>query len=318
MAPLSRKWLPVVGAVALALTFAQSPGQVSPDTKLDLTANPLRFLARATNLWNSDLPFGQAQNQAYGYLFPHGTFFVIGHLLGVPGWVTQRLWWAVLLTVGFWGLLRVAEALGVGGPSSRVVGAVAFALSPRVLTTLGSISSETLPKMLAPWVLLPTILALRGTCHVPLTSCRQADGWRRCGVRCRCPPKTQHASRRWPAREAQRMQRKYEEAGAMMATYAIVKTGGKQYKVAVGDVVKVEKLESEQGEKVSLPVALVVDGATVTTDAKALAKVAVTGEVLGHTKGPKIRIHKFKNKTGYHKRQGHRQQLTVLKVTGIA
>lgn len=163
MAPLSRKWLPVVGAVALALTFAQSPGQVSPDTKLDLTANPLRFLARATNLWNSDLPFGQAQNQAYGYLFPHGTFFVIGHLLGVPGWVTQRLWWAVLLTVGFWGLLRVAEALGVGGPSSRVVGAVAFALSPRVLTTLGSISSETLPMMLAPWVLLPTILALRGT-----------------------------------------------------------------------------------------------------------------------------------------------------------
>ena len=100
-----------------------------------------------------------------------------------------------------------------------------------------------------------------------------------------------------------------------MATYAIVKTGGKQYKVAVGDVVKVEKLESEPGANVSLPVALVVD---VTTDAQALAKVAVTGEVLEHTKGPKIRIHKFKNKTGYHKRQGHRQQLTVLKVTGIA
>jgi large subunit ribosomal protein L21 len=101
------------------------------------------------------------------------------------------------------------------------------------------------------------------------------------------------------------------------ATYAIVKTGGKQYKVAEGDVVKVEKLDSEPGAKVSLPVALVVNGATVTTDAKALEKVTVTGEVLEHTKGPKIRIHKFKNKTGYHKRQGHRQQLTVLKVTGI-
>jgi arabinofuranan 3-O-arabinosyltransferase len=161
--PLSRRWLLLVGAVALALTFAQSPGQISPDTKLDLTANPLRFLARATNLWNSELPFGQAQNQAYGYLFPHGTFFLIGHLLGVPGWITQRLWWALLLTVGFWGLLRVAEALGIGSPSSRVIGAAAFALSPRVLTTLGSISSETLPMMLAPWVLLPTILALRGT-----------------------------------------------------------------------------------------------------------------------------------------------------------
>jgi arabinofuranan 3-O-arabinosyltransferase len=160
--PCSRRWLLLVGAVALALTFAQSPGRISPDTKLDLTANPLRFLARATNLWSSDLPFGQAQNQAYGYLFPHGTFFLIGHLLGLPGWVTQRLWWALLLTVGFWGLLRVAEALGIGSPSSRVIGAVAFALSPRVLTTLGSISSETLPMMLAPWVLLPTILALRG------------------------------------------------------------------------------------------------------------------------------------------------------------
>jgi large subunit ribosomal protein L21 len=101
------------------------------------------------------------------------------------------------------------------------------------------------------------------------------------------------------------------------ATYAIVKTGGKQYKVAVGDVVKVEKLDSEPGSKVSLPVALVVDGAKVTSDAKDLEKVAVTGEVLEHTKGPKIRIHKFKNKTGYHKRQGHRQPLTVLKVTGI-
>ena len=60
------------------------------------------------------------------------------------------------------------------------------------------------------------------------------------------------------------------------------------------------------------------DGAELVSDAATLAKVAVTGEVVAHTKGPKIRIHKFKNKTGYHKRQGHRQQLTVLKVTGIA
>lgn len=163
VAPLSRWWLVLVGAIALTLTFAQSPGQISPDTKLDLTANPLRFLARATNLWNSDLPFGQVQNQAYGYLFPHGTFFLIGQLLGSPGWITQRLWWALLLTAGFAGLLRVAEALGIGSPTSRVIGAAAFALSPRVLTTLGSISSETLPMMLAPWVLLPTILALRGS-----------------------------------------------------------------------------------------------------------------------------------------------------------
>jgi arabinofuranan 3-O-arabinosyltransferase len=66
VAPLSRRWLWAVGSAALILCFAQSPGRVSPDTKLDLTANPLRFLTRATNLWSSELPFGQAQNQAYG------------------------------------------------------------------------------------------------------------------------------------------------------------------------------------------------------------------------------------------------------------
>ncbi|WP_280261562.1 50S ribosomal protein L21 [Nocardia wallacei] len=102
-----------------------------------------------------------------------------------------------------------------------------------------------------------------------------------------------------------------------MATYAIVKTGGKQYKVAVGDLVKVEKLEGEPGTAVSLSPVLVVNGAELTTDKDKLAKVSVSAEVVEQTKGPKIRIHKFKNKTGYHKRQGHRQKLTVLKVTGI-
>jgi large subunit ribosomal protein L21 len=99
--------------------------------------------------------------------------------------------------------------------------------------------------------------------------------------------------------------------------YAIVKTGGKQYRVAVGDVVQVEKLVGEAGDAVSFPAVLLVDGESVTTAADALAKVSVTGELVAHTKGPKIRIHKFKNKTGYHKRQGHRQKLTQVKVTGI-
>ena len=84
-----------------------------------------------------------------------------------------------------------------------------------------------------------------------------------------------------------------------------------------GDLVKVEKIEGEPGTAVSLAPVLVVDGSDLTTDAAKLAKVAVTSEIVEHTKGPKIRIHKFKNKTGYHKRQGHRQPITVLKVTGI-
>jgi large subunit ribosomal protein L21 len=100
--------------------------------------------------------------------------------------------------------------------------------------------------------------------------------------------------------------------------YAIVKTGGKQYKVAVDDVITVEKIKGDPGAEVSLAALLLVDGDDVTTDADALAGAAITGTVVEHTKGPKIRIHKFKNKTGYHKRQGHRQPLTRIQVTGIS
>ncbi|WP_089158071.1 50S ribosomal protein L21 [Micromonospora sp. NBS 11-29] len=100
--------------------------------------------------------------------------------------------------------------------------------------------------------------------------------------------------------------------------YAIVKTGGKQYKVAEGDVIEVEKLAGAPGDAVKLTAVLLVDGDDLVTDAAKLADVAVSGEIAAHTKGPKIRIHKFKNKTGYHKRQGHRQPLTQVKVTGIS
>ena len=157
--PLTRRWLYGAGFVALVLSLLQSPGLVVADTKYDLTENPIGFLTRAAHQWSSIAPLGQVQNQAYGYFFPHGLFFAAGEFLHVPPWITQRVWWALLIVAGFWGVIRVAEALGIGSRSSRIVAAVAFALSPRVLTTIGSISSESLPMMLAPWVLLPVVLA---------------------------------------------------------------------------------------------------------------------------------------------------------------
>ena len=100
--------------------------------------------------------------------------------------------------------------------------------------------------------------------------------------------------------------------------YAIVKAGGRQEKVSVGDIVVVDRLSGGIGDSVQLPALLLVDGEKVTSDAKALAKVTVTAEIVREERGPKIVIQKFKNKTGYKKRQGHRQDLTRLKVTGIA
>jgi large subunit ribosomal protein L21 len=99
--------------------------------------------------------------------------------------------------------------------------------------------------------------------------------------------------------------------------YAVVKAGGSQHKVAVGDRFTVNRLAGEAGDTVALPALLLVDGDTVTSAAADLAKVTVTGEIVGHGKGPKIHIHKFKNKTGYHKRQGHRQPLTDVVVRDI-
>ena len=97
--------------------------------------------------------------------------------------------------------------------------------------------------------------------------------------------------------------------------YAIVRAGAKQQKVAVGDVIEIDKVLTAVGESISLPVVMAVDGETVTSTG--LDKASVTVEVLGATKGPKIIIQKYKNKTGYKKRQGHRQKYTQVKVTDI-
>jgi large subunit ribosomal protein L21 len=99
--------------------------------------------------------------------------------------------------------------------------------------------------------------------------------------------------------------------------YAVVRAGGRQEKVEVGTIIQLDRVKASQGETIELPAVLLVDGDAVTTDADKLAKVTVTAEVLGDLRGPKIVIQKFKNKTGYKKRQGHRQELTRVKVTGI-
>jgi large subunit ribosomal protein L21 len=99
--------------------------------------------------------------------------------------------------------------------------------------------------------------------------------------------------------------------------YAIVRSGGRQHKVAVGDILEIDKVEVKAGDSVALTPLLLVDGEKITADAKGLGKVSVTAEVIAETKGPKIHIMKYKNKTGYRKRMGHRQRYTQVKVTGI-
>lgn len=99
--------------------------------------------------------------------------------------------------------------------------------------------------------------------------------------------------------------------------YAVVRAGGRQEKVEVGTIVTMDRIKADKDSTIELAPVLLVDGDKITSDAESLAKVTVTAEVLGNLRGPKIVIQKFKNKTGYKKRQGHRQDLTRVKITGI-
>ncbi|MFM6971052.1 MAG: 50S ribosomal protein L21 [Rhodoluna sp.] len=99
--------------------------------------------------------------------------------------------------------------------------------------------------------------------------------------------------------------------------YAVVRAGGRQEKVSVGTIVTLDRVKADANGKIELPALLLVDGDKVTTDAASLAKVKVTAEVINNLRGPKIIIQKYKNKTGYKKRQGHRSELTRVQVKEI-
>ena len=100
--------------------------------------------------------------------------------------------------------------------------------------------------------------------------------------------------------------------------YAVIKTGGKQYRVEEGTTLLVERLKGDEGSKIELEPLLFADGDKTMFAASDLGKVKVEAKVVGHERGPKLRIFKFKPKRGYKRRTGHRQELTRIEVTGIS
>jgi arabinofuranan 3-O-arabinosyltransferase len=148
-------------AVLTALAFIQGSGLMVADTKFDLLTAPGRFLARGLQLWDPNAAFGQVPDQSYGYAWPMGPFFALGHLARMPPWMIQRLWWALLLCVAFFGMLRLCERLMLGSELTRLVAALAFVLTPRMTTLVGVVSIEVWPMALAPWVLLPLVRGSR-------------------------------------------------------------------------------------------------------------------------------------------------------------
>jgi len=99
--------------------------------------------------------------------------------------------------------------------------------------------------------------------------------------------------------------------------YAIVRCGGRQEKVALDDVVTVDKLPGAAGDSITLPALLVVDGERVISDPAEVGRYQVTADIVGDAAGPKINMIHYRNKTGYRRRLGHRQQYTQVRITGI-
>src|SRR5436190_14330155 len=107
-----------LAVLAFVLALLQRPGWSSSDTKIDLHTDPIRFLGEITSLWTPSSGLGGVESAQYaGYLFPMGPFFALGHALGVSDWVVDRLWLGLLLAVGAWGMVRLAEELGAARTS---------------------------------------------------------------------------------------------------------------------------------------------------------------------------------------------------------
>ncbi|MGW7263711.1 alpha-(1-_3)-arabinofuranosyltransferase domain-containing protein [Streptomyces sp. NPDC054842] len=173
--PRSRRWLLGFWAVVFVLFLAVHPGRTTFDTKLGVALDPWQFLSDLGQLWHDRGGFGGIQDQYVGYAWPMLPFYGLCKLVHLPVWLAERLWLSVVVSVAFWGALRLAERLRVGTPASRLLAATAYALWPVFTIVVGSTSAAALPGAFLPWVLLPLadeqyaarIAALRSALIVP-------------------------------------------------------------------------------------------------------------------------------------------------------
>lgn len=151
-------------ALYLALLLAvllEKAGDSTSDTKASLIDAPGELLRSTFSLWNPQVSLGELQNQAYGYLFPMGPFFAGLQGIGVPDWVTERLWSFAVVVVACEGARLVARQVGIGAWPALGAG-LAYGLNVRIVSEMGVRSAEVLPTAVLPWVLLPILWVLRG------------------------------------------------------------------------------------------------------------------------------------------------------------
>ena len=160
---LRDRWcFPAVFLIALLVFAGTDSGRMIFDTKLGVDIDAAGFLSRLWPLWNPFEWFGTLQDQYIGYAIPMAPFFLLGQLAHVPVWLIERLWLALLITVGFAGQVKIGRALGIGTDGSRLLAATIFVLWPTFTIVIGSTSAAALPGLVVPWAILPLVGAVRG------------------------------------------------------------------------------------------------------------------------------------------------------------
>ena len=170
-AAVSRWLLCAVSVVLMAACFSQDAGRLVRGTSLTLAVNPTELMGRALHLWRPGFQFGQVADQAFGYLFPVGPLFVVGHWLHIPAWCLERLWLGVIFVAAFWGLIRLTEAMSIGTRWARVAGGLAYCLAPALIVQGGN-PAGMMPAAMLPWIMLPLV-----RCSVEGGSPRRAAAW---------------------------------------------------------------------------------------------------------------------------------------------
>ena len=155
-------WFLIVFLVALTIFGATDVGRIIFDTKLGVDLDAGEFLARLWSLWDPLQWFGSLQDQYIGYAIPMAPFFAIGQLLHVPVWLLERVWLALLMAVGFTGMVKLARALRIGSEPSRLLAGTIFVLWPTFTIVIGSTSAAALPGLVVPWAVLPLVSATQG------------------------------------------------------------------------------------------------------------------------------------------------------------
>ncbi len=157
-----RRWLVAAAIGLMVVTFAQRFGEIIYLFRVDRVLDPLRMAARNLELWNPWWDMGSVQVQTVGYWLPIDLTFGAGALLGIPTWIVERLFVGGLFVIGMWGCVRLADALRIGTPVSRLIAGFAYVLTSVILTRVGQQSVWGMGAVFAPWTIVPLVTGANG------------------------------------------------------------------------------------------------------------------------------------------------------------